>query len=112
MDVDLWVDPTVANSKRVIAALKAWGAPLRTHGVVAEDFAKEGTVYQIGAPPRRIDILTSIDGVSFEEGRVGHLYVSVGGLEIPLIGREALVKNKRASGRPKDLADLLGLGET
>ena len=66
---------------------------------------------QIGLPPRRIDILTSISGVPFEEAWADRITHEVEGLSIPFIGRAALVKNKRATGRAKDLADLEALGE-
>ena len=63
-------------------------------------------VYQIGLPPRRIDILTEISGVDFEEAWSSRVTSRVGDLEIPFIGKDALLRNKRASGRPKDLADI------
>lgn len=111
LDIDIFVRPSVENSKRVVTALRAWGAPLENHGVSAADFEKPGTVYQLGLPPRRIDILTAIDGVSFEEASEETITVSSGSLEFPVIGRRALIANKRASGRHKDLGDVEALGE-
>jgi len=63
-------------------------------------------VYQLGLPPRRIDLMTSIDGLSFAEASVGQVMRSIDGADVPFIGREALIANKRSSGRPKDLIDL------
>lgn len=109
LDIDVFVRPDPKNAERVMQALRAWGAPVQTHGVSAADFSAPGTVYQIGLPPRRIDILTAIDGVSFEEALEGHIVVSIEGSSFPVIGREALLKNKRASGRHKDLGDVEAL---
>ncbi len=111
LDIDIFVRPSDENAKRVVTALRAWGAPLENHGVTAADFAKPGTVYQLGLPPRRIDILTAIDGVSLDEASEDTVTVSSGSLEFPVIGRRALIANKRASGRHKDLGDVEALGE-
>jgi len=102
-DLDLWVRPTAANAARVWRALARFGAPLE--GLSQGDLAAEGNVVQIGVAPRRVDVLTSIDGVSFEEAWPARLQVEVEGLRLPVIGREHLIRNKRASGRPQDLAD-------
>ena len=110
-DIDLFVQPTPENAAKVCAALRAFGAPLALHGVSEADFATPGVIYQLGLPPRRIDILTQIDGVTFEQawqGRVGHV---VDGLQVPFLGRAELQQNKLAAGRPKDLADLALLDE-
>ncbi len=105
-DVDVWVKPSAANAERVIAALRAFGAPLQTHGVTHADFDHAGTVYQIGLPPRRIDIITAISGVEFDEAWPGRVMAPYGNALLPFLGREALIKNKKASGRTKDLADV------
>jgi len=110
LDIDIFVRPSAENAECVIKALRAWGAPLQNHGVNASDFAKPGTVYQLGLPPRRIDILTAIDGVSFDEASHEKIFVASGNLEFPVIGRRALIANKRASGRHKDLGDVEALG--
>lgn len=104
-DLDVFVRPSDENARRVYAALQGFGAPLAAHGVSAADFARAGTVYQLGLPPRRIDILTLISGVSFDEAWTDSEVVSVGELEFRVPGREALLANKRASGRAKDLED-------
>jgi predicted nucleotidyltransferase len=105
-DLDLLVRPTEENAERVLAGLRAFGAPVDAHGVTASDLATPGTVYQIGVPPRRIDILTRISGVSFDEASRDRLVVEMDGLAIPVVGRAALIRNKRAAGRDKDVADL------
>ena len=79
--------------------------------MTADDFAHDGQVIQIGLPPRRIDLLTSITGVEFEAAWSTRVRQRVGSLEVPFIGRAALVRNKRATGRAKDRADLEALGE-
>jgi hypothetical protein len=109
-DMDLWVEPTAENAKRVIGALTAFGAPIET--LSAADLATAGVVYQIGVAPRRIDILTSLTGLDFTTAWADHVTGTLGGVECPIIGREALIQNKRALGRPRDRADLELLGET
>jgi hypothetical protein len=104
-DLDVLVEPSAANAVRVASALRRFGAPLAAHGVTSADFEVPDNVYQIGLPPRRIDVLTSISGVSFEEARDSALRVEVGGMQIAVLGRTALLKNKRATGRPKDVVD-------
>jgi hypothetical protein len=104
-DLDVWVRPSPANADRVLEALLRFGAPLRDHGVVRHDLETPGTVYQIGLPPRRIDVMTSVSGSSFEAAWEGRVEVSIAGLSIPFIGREELLRNKLATGRDKDLLD-------
>ena len=106
-DIDFWVRPTPENALRVIAALRSFGAPLQN--VTARDFDHPDIVLQIGVAPRRIDILTRIDGVSWEEAAPHVISENCNGLSIPVIGLEDLVRNKRASGRPKDEADAAAL---
>jgi hypothetical protein len=88
-----------------VAALRKFGAPPEGAGVTAEDFTREGTVYQTGVVPRRIDVLTAMSGVVFEEAFAGRVLRNVDGRDVPFLGREALLKNKRATGRAKDLVD-------
>jgi hypothetical protein len=109
-DLDVWVDTDGANAERVWSALLRFGAPLAALGIGREDFAVPERVVQIGMPPRRIDVLTSISGVQFAEAWAARVTRLVAALEVPFLGREALVRNKRASGRAKDLADLEALG--
>jgi predicted nucleotidyltransferase len=108
-DLDIFVRPSAENSPRVMAALRRFGAPLSAHQVGARDFLVPGTVYQIGLPPRRIDLLTEISGVTFDEAMVQHLIIPIDGRDIPFIGRDALIQNKRAAARDKDLVDVAAL---
>lgn len=105
-DLDIWVRPDPENAQRVFRALEEFGAPLETTNLRVEDLTKPGTVYQIGLPPRRVDILTEIDGVEFEEAWQSRVVGNVSDLEIPFLGWEALLRNKKASGRSKDLVDV------
>jgi len=109
-DIDLFVRPTVKNACKVYAQLVRFGAPVAALGMTEKDLTNPGVVYQIGLPPRRIDVLTSISGVSFEEAWSSRETVSLEGRVIPYIGYEALIRNKEAAGRPRDLADLARLG--
>jgi hypothetical protein len=102
-DLDVWVRPTPDNASKVWRALLAFGAPL--HELTERDLATPDVVFQIGVAPYRIDLLTSIDGVSFEEAWRNRAAVRVEGQEITLIGREDFLRNKRATGRLRDLAD-------
>lgn len=106
VDLDIYVRASAENAPRVIAALRAFGAPLSAHDVMQEDFERSGTVYQLGLPPNRIDLITRISGVEFEEAWASRIVTTIGDLEIPVIGRGPLLVNKRASGRDKDLVDV------
>jgi hypothetical protein len=106
-DLDLWVEPAAGNAPRVLAALRAFGAPLEH--LSEADLTAADTVYQMGLPPRRIDLLTSLTGVSFGEAWAGRVLLELEGVRIPFIGKDALIRNKRALGRPRDLADLEAL---
>jgi glycine cleavage system aminomethyltransferase T len=108
-DIDVFVRPSPANAQRVFDALTRFGAPLQAAGVTAADFARPGAVYQIGLPPRRIDLLTEVSGLSFDDAWASRITAEVEGRTVSFIGREALLRNKEASGRPKDLADLARL---
>jgi hypothetical protein len=102
-DLDLWVRPTPDNARRVMEALRAFGAPL--FDLTLADLSTPGIVFQMGLPPYRIDLLTGISGVTFEEAWPERLVARVEPLELPFIGRAALIRNKRAAARPKDLLD-------
>lgn len=108
-DLDVLVRLSPKNAARVFDALRAFGAPLATHAVTAADFAVPGNVYQMGLPPRRIDILTSISGVTFAAAVAHKVVGRLAELEVPCLGRAALIRNKRAAARPKDLADVAAL---
>ena len=106
-DLDIWVRPDPENAPKVFAALLEFGAPLDTMGLTVDDLTKPDAVFQFGLPPRRIDILTEIDGVEFDDAWPSHIMVKIQDLEeVPFLGWEDLLRNKKASGRPKDIADL------
>ena len=106
-DLDLWVRPTPQNARRVWSALQAFGAPLTALSV--EDLTSPDLVFQIGVVPNRIDIMTGVSGLEFADAWTSRVMVRVSALQIPVIGREALIRNKRAAGRPRDLADIAEL---
>jgi hypothetical protein len=108
-DIDILVRPESANALLVYQALATFGAPLSAFEVRAEDFATYDGVLQIGLPPRRIDILNRVDGISFDEAVAARASFQLEGRRVPVIGLAALVKNKTASGRPQDIADVAAL---
>lgn len=97
------------NSKRIYRALARYGAPLDTFEVSEADFADFGGVLQIGLPPRRIDILNRISGITFDEAVSESHILEIEGREIRVIGIKALLANKRASAREQDMADISAL---
>jgi hypothetical protein len=103
-DLDVWVRPHAANASRVIAALAAFGAPL--HDLTAADMAAAGTIFQIGVAPIRIDVITSVDGLVFEEAWASRVQAPFADQTVPVLSREDLIKNKRAAGRDQDLIDV------
>jgi hypothetical protein len=106
-DLDIWVEASVDNAERVMRALATFGARLRD--VTAADFSRPGIVYQIGLPPGRIDILTELTGITFDEAWPGRRRGHFGDVEVDFIGRDAFIRNKKATGRLKDLGDIEGL---
>jgi len=108
-DLDVLVEANAENAKRVYTALAAFGAPLSAFEVSAEDFASYDGVLQLGVPPRRIDIINRADGITFAEAIAAGESFNIEGCNIPVIGRDALIKNKRAAGRPQDVADVKAL---
>jgi hypothetical protein len=104
-DIDIWIEPTQANAPQVLVALSRFGAPIAALGLSVADFASPGQVVQLGVPPLRIDILTTIDGVSFESAWSTRDHFQLGDYEIPIIDRAHLLANKRSCGRPQDLVD-------
>jgi hypothetical protein len=102
--LDVWVEATPDNAKKVFSALAAFGAPLT--GLSADDFAHEGFFYQLGRPPARVDILMSIDGVRFEEAWPNRTESQFGLQRANFIGRAELIRNKRATARHIDLHDI------
>lgn len=105
LDVWIWLDP--GNADAVLAALHDFGFADTDLG--HEDFLQEDQVVQLGYPPLRIDLLTTVDGVDFEECFDRRVVVEIQGVEVPFIGLEDLRRNKRSAGRHQDLADLEAL---
>jgi len=103
-DVDLYVRPSVENSERIMAALDVFG--FRPEDLNAKDFQKEGQILQIGYPPVRVDIITSIAGVTWEQVDAGKAAGEYGGEPVPFIGREEFIASKKATGRRRDLVDV------
>lgn len=109
-DIDLWVRPEPGNAARLWRALERFGAPRSR--LTPETFTQPDIVYQIGLPPNRIDLLTGIDGVSFDDAWPERVTCVVDGVSLSMISRRHLLVNKRATGRPQDLADVARLEQT
>lgn len=107
MDVWIWMD--AENAEKVVSALDDFG--FRSLDIKPADLTTENTVIQLGYPPQRIDILTSIDGVEFDSCWARREHFQIDGRAVPFISVSDLVANKRASGRPQDLADVAILSE-
>jgi len=105
----VWVDATTENAAKVMSALEQFGAP--TAEVTAEDFSRPGVVFQMGLPPLRIDVLTELSGITFSEAWSTRTQAAFGPVMAEVIGREAFIKNKRATGRARDIGDIEALGE-
>jgi hypothetical protein len=106
-DLDIFVERTPENASRILAVLTDFG--FGHVGLGAADFTRPNRVAQLGFPPVRIDLLTSISGVSFRAAWEGRLQTELGGVPVSVLGIRELLRNKRASGRPKDLADAAAL---
>jgi hypothetical protein len=102
-DLDVWVEPEVENAGRVHTALTAFGAPMSS--LTTADLESPGLIFQIGIPPNRIDVLTAIDGVEFQDAWPRRFVATYGGQPIAVIGKADLVRNKRATGRSQDALD-------
>ena len=103
-DLDIWVRANPESAGNLLSALTVFGAPM--HEVSAADFSSPSIVFQIGVPPGRIDILTDVSGVNFDAAWANRMTVEIDGVKLSIIGRSDLIANKRATGRPKDIADL------
>jgi predicted nucleotidyltransferase len=103
-DIDFFVWATPENAANLMRALAKFGAPL--HDISEADLSSEGVVFQIGNSPRRIDIITNISGVKFEQAYANKTAISIEGIEVPVISLEDLIVNKRASARTQDMADV------
>ena len=105
-DLDVWIECTAANAELAWRALHEFGAPVDAPGVTRHDLHRPGTVIQLGLAPRRIDLLTRITGVAFEDAWRNRVEQGVEGRSIAYLGRADLVANKRATGRAQDLVDV------
>lgn len=106
-DLDIWVRPSSDNAARVIRALSAFGAPLRD--LTESDLSKPDTVFQIGLPPVRVDVMTAIEGVEFADAWKERVKTRFAGEPATVLSLEDLLQNKRTAGRLQDLADIEGL---
>ena len=108
-DLDAWVWASDTNAAKIITALDAFG--FADVGITVSDLSREDTVVQLGYPPYRIDILTSIDGLEFTEAWGSRVMVRINNMDVPFISRNDLITNKTAVGRPQDIADVHRLTE-
>jgi predicted nucleotidyltransferase len=109
-DIDLWVRPSAENAERVVAALLAFGAPADQFS--AEVLTQPDQVLQIGVAPLRIDFLTSVSGLEFDDSWARRETVDLDGITVPVVCLDDLVANKRATGRPQDIVDLRWIDES
>jgi len=103
MDIDIWVMPSPDNAEAVLRALRSFGSPL--HNLTQKDLEVDGTIFQIGIAPRRIDIITAATGLKFEQAYQNSVLVNIDGLDVHIPSIDDLIINKKATGRTKDLAD-------
>lgn len=108
-DFDIWVENSLENSKNIYRSLSEFGAPLSK--ILEDTFTKKGIIFRIGMAPRRIDIITYIDGVDFEEAYKAKETIELEGLSLPFLSKEDLIKNKQSTGREKDKLDIKYLRE-
>jgi len=103
-DLDIWLNPNVENAERIVNCVNLFG--FRSFNLKVEDFTKLGNIIQLGYPPLRIDLLTEIDGVTFNECYEKRKVVEIDDLQVNFISYEDLILNKMKSGRHKDLDDI------
>ena len=104
MDIDLWVMPSLDNAEAVLRALGNFGAPLQK--LTIADLQKDDTIFQIGVAPRRIDIITGVSGLQFEKAFAHSIEIDIEGIRIHILSVDDLIRNKNATERIKDLADV------
>ena len=103
-DLDIWLNPTSTNADLIVKCVNEFG--FSSFNLTQADFTKPGNIIQLGYPPLRIDLLTEIDGVTFEECFANRKEVAIDGLKINFIGYNDLLKNKKESGRARDMDDI------
>lgn len=103
-DIDFFIDSSRENAERVVEVLGKFG--FGSLNLTVDDFTASGRIIQLGYPPNRIDIITSISGVSFEDAWQGRLEADLDGVPTKFIGKDSLIKNKEATGRKKDRRDV------
>lgn len=106
-DLDIWLNPSIENANKILATVNEFG--FSSYNLTVDDFTIEGNVIQLGYPPLRIDLLTEIDGVQFEECFKNKLVVDIEGVAVNFISYKDLIQNKKASNRHKDLDDIENL---
>ena len=106
-DIDIWIELAPANASRIVRALEQFG--FGSLGLEAKDFLEADTIIQLGYPPRRIDLLTTLSGVDFDQCFAAKVVVEMDGIPVNFIDLENLKKNKRATGRAQDIADIENL---
>ena len=109
MDIDIWILQSPENADAVMRALRRFGTPLQN--LTPQDLQRDEMIFQIGVAPRRIDIITTASGLQFEEAYANSMAVDIEGLEVHILSLADLIRNKRASGRTKDIADAEALEE-
>ena len=102
-DLDLWVETSQENSEKIYQSLSEFGSPLEH--ITKNTFCEEGIIFQIGVAPRRIDIITKIDGVNFKQAYSEKEEIEIEGFELPFLSKENLIKNKESTGRERDKLD-------
>ena len=107
MDIDIWVMPSPENAEAVLRALRRFGAPVGE--LTLDDLQADDTVFQIGVAPRRIDIITGASGLRFGDALSHSIKIEIEGIEVRVLSIDDLIRNKRASGRTRDLADIEAL---
>ena len=108
-DFDIWVEPSIENSKKILTSLISFGAPVL--GLTEDTFVEKGVIFQIGVAPCRIDLITHIDGVEFADAYASQEKIEIENITLPFISKENLIKNKKSTGRAKDLVDVKYLEE-
>ena len=106
--MDIWIGQSDKNIKNLLSALSAFGVP---EGIDSDFFKEKGNAFRMGSPPIQVEIITDASGIDFSASYSNRVLIDTDGLQMPFLGYDDLVKNKRSSGRLRDLADLEGLGE-